>query len=74
MHLSLGVIAFDGTSGFWMIHSSPKFPPPKSGMYTWSATDFGQTVLCISLPIQEKQKVGELSDVVISDDFSNFRK
>jgi len=54
-----GVIAFDGTAGFWMLHSSPKFPPPRNEKYDWSATTFGQTVLCISLPYKEIGNVAQ---------------
>ncbi|GFO39873.1 deoxyribonuclease-2-alpha [Plakobranchus ocellatus] len=50
-----GVVAFDETSGFWMIHSVPKFPPPQSEGYSWphSGIDYGQTFLCVSLPYEE---------------------
>ncbi|XP_035824235.1 plancitoxin-1 isoform X2 [Aplysia californica] len=53
-----GVVAFDRTSGFWMIHSSPKFPPARKFSYNWTAHDNGQTVLCISFPFKQLQNIG----------------
>jgi len=45
-----GVLAFDGSSGFWLIHSVPKFPDLSAPSFEWSAsTVFGQSFLCISL-------------------------
>ncbi|GFR81437.1 deoxyribonuclease-2-alpha [Elysia marginata] len=54
-----GVVAFDETSGFWLIHSVPKFPPRQSKGYSWphSALDYGQSFLCVSLPLQELNTV-----------------
>ncbi|KAL4219230.1 deoxyribonuclease II [Mactra antiquata] len=46
-----GVIAFDSNSGFWLIHSTPKFPPSKDNGYSYpdSAKNHGQSFLCISM-------------------------
>jgi len=45
-----GVLAFDGTSGFWLIHSVPKFPDLKAPSFAWTASHvFAQHFLCISL-------------------------
>jgi len=52
-----GVVSFNSSSGFWMVHSSPKFPPERSLSYKWTATNFGQTVLCISLPYHQLEAV-----------------
>jgi len=47
----LGVIGFDEQSGFWLVHSTPHFPPPQSKGYDWpsSAEHYGQSFLCISM-------------------------
>ncbi len=47
-----GVIAFDDNTGFWLVHSVPKYPPyPASEQYGYPATGekFGQSFLCISI-------------------------
>lgn len=46
-----GVVAFDEQSGFWLIHSAPRFPTHKTEGYKWPTTlnKYGQTFLCISL-------------------------
>ena len=46
-----GVVAFDETSGFWLVHSTPHFPPPRDTGYAWpsSARIYGQTFLCVSM-------------------------
>lgn len=46
-----GVLAFTESSGFWLIHSVPKYPPPIEMHYDYPHTGqmYGQTFLCISL-------------------------
>jgi deoxyribonuclease-2 len=45
-----GTLGFDSASGFWLIHSAPKFPPSKKDGYAWAdnASDYGQMFLCFS--------------------------
>jgi len=46
-----GVIASDGETGYWLIHSVPKYPDLTQSDFTWTAsTIYGQTFLCVSLP------------------------
>lgn len=47
----LGVIAFDSQSGFWLIHSTPLFPPIRAHGYSYpyTADKHGQSFLCISM-------------------------
>lgn len=57
-----GVIVFDGVSGFWLVHSVPRFPPsPDEGNYTFPTTGlrYGQTMLCLSLPFNQADIIGE---------------
>ena len=45
-----GVIATDGESGFWLVHSVPKYPDLSADSFTWTASKiYGQSFLCISL-------------------------
>ncbi|XP_076436265.1 deoxyribonuclease-2-alpha-like [Babylonia areolata] len=45
-----GTLGFNNASGFWLIHSAPKFPPEKKDGYSWAenASDYGQSFLCMS--------------------------
>ncbi|XP_072176525.1 plancitoxin-1-like [Diadema setosum] len=54
-----GDIAFDHESGFWLIHSVPKFPNSSDQSYVWpsNAVWFGQSMLCISMKTLEFVKV-----------------
>ncbi|ELU06802.1 hypothetical protein CAPTEDRAFT_171507 [Capitella teleta] len=55
-----GDLAFDSTSGFWLVHSLPKFPPVANESYAYPETGklFGQTFLCISLGNQNFNTIG----------------
>ena len=56
-----GVLASDKTSGFWLIHSVPKFPndtTAKSYYFPYSGKNYGQTFLCISLHYSSMNDVG----------------
>lgn len=46
-----GVYAFDKVTGFWLITSIPKFPPPKSKGYAFNmaAVQDGHMALCLTL-------------------------
>ncbi|XP_071494255.1 plancitoxin-1-like [Diadema antillarum] len=50
-----GDIAFDQKSGFWLIHSVPKFPRKSGEGYEWpsNAGEHGQSMLCISMKTSE---------------------
>ncbi|XP_011666391.2 plancitoxin-1 [Strongylocentrotus purpuratus] len=56
-----GTIAFDNESGFWLVHSVPKFPDFAKNSYVWpdNACDYGQSMLCISMKTDEFVKVGK---------------
>ncbi|XP_062968449.1 deoxyribonuclease-2-alpha [Cynocephalus volans] len=56
-----GVLLLDQEGGFWLVHSVPRFPPPAaSGAYSWpyNARHFGQTLLCVSFPLTQFQRIG----------------
>ncbi|CAH1113580.1 unnamed protein product [Psylliodes chrysocephalus] len=54
-----GVVAADNNGGFWMIHSVPKFPEiSNSYSFPQSGSVYGQTFLCISMDLENLDKVG----------------
>jgi deoxyribonuclease-2 len=56
-----GDICFDRLSGFWLVHSVPKFPPSASDKYNYppSAMIFGQTFLCVTYPYKTFNTIGK---------------
>lgn len=55
-----GVVATDGTSGFWLIHSVPKYPPELGQEYHYPNTGrmYGQSFLCISFGADQMDSIG----------------
>jgi deoxyribonuclease-2 len=53
-----GVLTFDYVSGFWLIHSVPKFPTDISYSYPSSGTKYGQTALCVTLSYAALNDIG----------------
>lgn len=57
-----GVVVANDISGFWMIHSVPKFPPDlEHGIYDYphTGTIYGQSFLCISFTGDQLGAVGK---------------
>uniref|UniRef100_A0A182SJX6 Uncharacterized protein n=1 Tax=Anopheles maculatus TaxID=74869 RepID=A0A182SJX6_9DIPT len=56
-----GVVSTDGTTGFWLIHSVPKFPPAIGVEYGYPHTGmlYGQSFLCIMLDGSQMETVGQ---------------
>ncbi|XP_065366066.1 plancitoxin-1 [Calliphora vicina] len=54
-----GVIATDGLTGIWLVHSVPKFPSIPRYEYPSTAAHYGQSFLCITLNSTEMEKIGE---------------
>ena len=51
-----GVLGFDDSGGFWLIHSVPRFPVPASDKYTGlpgDETRYGQSALCVSTSLAD---------------------
>ncbi|XP_055640538.1 deoxyribonuclease-2-beta [Toxorhynchites rutilus septentrionalis] len=56
-----GVVVTDGSFGFWLIHSVPKYPPELGQSYTYPETGkkYGQSFLCISMTADQMEFVGQ---------------
>merc|ERR1719468_514378 len=58
---SKGVILFDGSKGFWLVHSFPKWPAAKeSGYQGMPSTTYGQSFLCMSFSISELEDIAKI--------------
>lgn len=53
-----GAAFFDGNTGFWLIHSVPKFPNPDKYDYPDSGYNNGQSFLCITLRTESLTNLG----------------
>lgn len=61
---SKGMVVADNSSGFWLVHSVPKFPKlpyqnNNSYMYPTTGVKYGQSFLCVSMVAKELDKVGK---------------
>ncbi|XP_055377891.1 deoxyribonuclease-2-beta [Condylostylus longicornis] len=54
-----GVLAANNQSGFWLIHSVPKYPNITKYEYPKNGLHYGQSFLCITLPPNQINIVGE---------------
>ncbi|XP_048777857.1 plancitoxin-1-like [Ostrea edulis] len=63
--LTKGVYAFDKRTGFWLISTIPKFPPPKGKGYAFhkDAKRDGHIVLCVTLNSDSVQDLHEVFKV-----------
>lgn len=60
---SKGVVLFDKTAGFWLLHSVPKFMKGlKSGQYVFpeNAKNNGQMFVCFTFRTEQVEKIAEL--------------
>ncbi|XP_077382131.1 deoxyribonuclease-2-alpha [Festucalex cinctus] len=57
-----GALVLDKCQGFWLIHSTPVFPPPRqAGHYQFpdSGARYGQNFLCVTFPLERFAVIGE---------------
>lgn len=55
-----GIIGFDGTQGFWLIHSMPKWPEIPTKKYKGLPDKrYGQSFMCLTLDLKNIEKVAE---------------
>ena len=55
-----GALAFDGETGFWLVHSVPRYPPAAADGYAYpdSGHRYGQMYLCITLNASVVNDIG----------------
>lgn len=55
-----GVLGFDAMSGFWLVHSVPKFPPFAKDSYGYpeSGERYGQSFLCVTFKMSAFNDIG----------------
>ncbi|KAF7226575.1 deoxyribonuclease-2-alpha [Nothobranchius furzeri] len=57
-----GVVLLDKNQGFWLVHSTPHFPPEQQGgqyYYPSSGVNNGQNFICVTYPLDRFQTIGE---------------
>lgn len=55
-----GVVLLDKTQGFWLVHSTPRFPPEAKDQYSWpeNALRNGQSFLCVTYSYAQFKNIG----------------
>lgn len=54
-----GVVFFDGTQGFWLLHSLPKYPADRSTGYDGLSDErYGQSFHCLTLTTDQLDTIG----------------
>lgn len=64
IHLDItsGVVLLDKHQGFWLVHSTPHFPPArKAGQYYYPGSGLinGQNFICVTYPLERFQTIGK---------------
>lgn len=57
-----GVVLLDKNQGFWLVHSTPHFPPVReAGQFSYpsSGVNNGQNFICVTYPLDRFQSIGE---------------
>lgn len=60
-----GVVLLDKDQGFWLVHSTPHFPPvQKAGQFSYpsSGVVYGQNFICVTYPLERFQTIGKAGD------------
>ncbi|KAF8383362.1 crn-7 [Pristionchus pacificus] len=66
-----GVLVFDGTTGFWLVHSVPNFPGMSSYVYPPTGFKFAQSFLCVSVATDNLAAIGEQLMFIQSSPFKS---
>lgn len=57
-----GVVLLDKHQGFWLVHSTPHFPPAReAGQYYYPSSGLinGQNFICVTYPLERFQTIGK---------------
>ncbi|KAF5898314.1 deoxyribonuclease-2-alpha-like, partial [Clarias magur] len=57
-----GAVLFDSRQGFWLVHSTPHFPPLRTeGKFSYPDTGIhnGQNFICVTYPLERFNVIGE---------------
>lgn len=56
-----GVVVLDKHQGFWLVHSTPHFPPAREAGYSYPISGLvnGQNFICVTYPLERFQTIGE---------------
>ncbi|XP_063787266.1 deoxyribonuclease-2-alpha isoform X2 [Pseudophryne corroboree] len=56
-----GVVLLDKETGFWLVHSTPRFPAASSLQYGWPSNAFhnGQSFICVTYPYSQFTDIGK---------------
>lgn len=61
-----GVVLLDKNQGFWLVHSTPQFPPvQQAGEYYYPSSGEinGQNFICVTYPLDHFQTIGEQLEI-----------
>nr|XP_048688096.1 deoxyribonuclease-2-alpha isoform X6 [Caretta caretta] len=73
-----GVVLLDRAQGFWLLHSTPHYPPPVTETYAWphSGLHNGQSFLCVTFPYAQFKEIdlysGWVAQALSSDLYVQF--
>ncbi|XP_044850814.1 deoxyribonuclease-2-alpha isoform X4 [Mauremys mutica] len=73
-----GVVLLDRAQGFWLLHSTPHYPPPTPETYAWphSGLHNGQSFLCVTFPYAQFKEIdlysGWVAQALSSDLYVQF--
>lgn len=56
-----GVVLLDKNQGFWLVHSTPHFPPVQKAQFSYPCSGVvnGQNFICVTYPLERFQTIGK---------------
>ncbi|CAJ0565960.1 unnamed protein product, partial [Mesorhabditis spiculigera] len=65
-----GVLNFDSSTGFWLLHSVPNYPPIGSYSYPQTGVKFAQSFVCITAATDALNEIGDHLRYIQSNPFN----